>query len=643
MIVGTAGHIDHGKTSLVRALTGVDTDRLPEEKARGITIDLGFAYVEAPGGGVLGFVDVPGHERLVHTMIAGAASIRYALLVVAADDGVMPQTREHLQILELLGLREGVVALTKVDLVDAARREAAAREVRRALQATPFAGARLYPVSCATGEGIAPLREHLFEAAARHVPAAAGGALRFAVDRCFSLPGAGTVVTGSVVAGRVAAGEEVLVLPAGLRARIRALHAANRPAAAAVSGERCALNLAGPGIAREAVGRGDWVVDPTQAGMTARLDVELRLLESERGPLRTWTPAHLHHGAGQVPARILLLAPETLRPGETGLAQLVLERPRPLRHGDRLVLRDASARRTIAGAVVRDPRAPERRRRSPARLALLRALGEAEPAAGLRRLLHLPPFVLDLAAFAADRGLTVAERDAAARAAGALRLGTEAAPHAVSPAGLARLREEVEATLGAFHRRQPEQPGMTPEALRLALPTRLPPAALDALLGALQREGAVLAEAPHLRLPSHRPELAAREAALWARIAPLLEAAPFRPPRLREIAATLGAPEAAVRRACKQAARMGRLAEPAPDHFYLRPALAAMAEAARRLSAESPDGFTAAQFRDRLGTGRAQAIEVLEYFDRRGLTLRRGELRRVVRDPAALFGPAGGA
>jgi len=643
MILGTAGHIDHGKTSLVRALTGIDTDRLKEEKVRGITIDLGFAYLPLPDGGVLGFVDVPGHERLVHTMIAGAASIDYALLVVAADDGVMPQTREHLQILDLLGIRHGLVALSKVDLVDAARRAAAAREIRGALQDTALAGAEILPVSAETGEGVAALRDRLLAEAARHAPRPAAGTFRLAVDRSFSLAGVGTVVTGSVVGGRVRLGEEVLVLPGGLRARVRSLHAGNAPATEGVTGQRCALNLAGPEIHKDAIGRGDWVMDPAHASVTARLDVELRLLESERASLRSWAPAHLHHGAGQVPARIVLLAPEVLRPGEVALAQLVLEQPRPLRHGDRIVLRDTSAQRTIAGGRVLDPRPPERRRRTPARLALLDALREEDAVAGLRRLLALPPWLADLAAFAADRGLSEAERDRIAEAAGALRFGNEAAPHAALPEGFARLRQEVETALAAFHARSPEQPGMAATALRLALPTRLPPAGFAALLAALARAGSVTAEPPWFRLPSHTPGLSPMEQRLWERIAPMLAEAAFKPPRLRDIAAALRVPEVQLRRACKHFVRLGRLTEVVPDHFFLRSAVAEMGQVARQLSEATNGAFTAAQFRDRLQNGRALAIQVLEYFDRRGITLRRGDLRRVVKDPAALFGPPGGA
>ncbi|MBX9700540.1 MAG: selenocysteine-specific translation elongation factor [Acetobacteraceae bacterium] len=643
MIVGTAGHIDHGKTSLVRALTGIDTDRLPEEKARGITLDLGFAYVPLPGGGVLGFVDVPGHERLVHTMIAGASSIGMALLVVAADDGVMPQTREHLQILSLLGLHRGVVALTKTDLVDTDRAIEVQLDVEALLEGTPLAGAEVFPVSCTTGAGIAALRARLEAEATRAAARAdvAHDSFRLAVDRSFSLAGAGTIVTGSVLAGAVRTGDAVLLLAGGqggdLRARVRGIHSANRAVDCAVAGDRCALNLAGSGIGKEAVGRGDWVVDPAGAATTRRTDARLTLLGTERGPLRHWTPVLLHHGAGQVAARVVLLAPEMLRPGETGLAQLVLDRALPLRHGDRIVLRDTTASRTIAGGRVLDPRAPERHRRRPSRLAALRALSAEDRAAALRGVLAEPPFLLPRAALLADWGL--AEAGLRALAPEALALGD----HLGLPAAVQVLSGEASAALAAFHAREPAAPGMSGQALRLALPTRLARPSFAALLAHLLASGAVAASAHLLRDPAHRGGMAGEEARLWDAIRPLLARTPHQPPLMRELAIATGTPEVALRRACKGFARAGLVLEVAPDRYLLREAVLDLAGIAHALGAENPEGFTAAQFRDCTGSGRQFAIQVLDYLDRRGVTVRRGDLRRVGRDPALVFGEAASA
>lgn len=639
MIVGTAGHIDHGKTSLVRALTGIDTDRLKEEKARGISIDLGFAYIPLPGGEVLGFVDVPGHERLVHTMIAGAASIDLALLVVASDDGVMPQTCEHLQILQMLGIGSGLVALTKTDLVAAERALEVELEISALLEGTKLAGTEVFPVSCASGAGIEALRQRLLAEATRERPRAVGGAFRFTVDRSFSLAGAGTVVTGSIVAGEVRVGDTVLVLPGGQPARVRSLHAGNQPAERGVAGQRCALNLTGPGIRKDGIGRGDWVMDLAQDGMSQRCDVILQLLASERASLKHWTPVQLHHGASQVAARVVVLEPQLLGPGESGLAQLILDQPRPLRHGDRFVLRDTSAQRTIAGGRALDPRAPERHRRRPARLALLRAL-QAEPQAeALRRALALPPYLRHRGELLMDWGLNEAALDAVIP--GLCRLTSAKADYVATTEIFTQLSLEIAAALEAFHTKQPAAVGMAPEALRLALPARLPRDAFGALLAHAVAAGDVVSEAHLVRAPAHRARLAGTEAQFWAQLQPLLAAAPYKPPRLRDLAKATGIPEVALRRFCKQFSRAGRLMEPVPDQFFLRDAVIKMAQAAQALSAETADAFTAAQFRDRLGNGRQLAVEVLEYFDRRGLTVRRGDLRRVIKDPTAVFGAAG--
>ena len=348
MIVGTAGHIDHGKTALVKALTGVDADRLAEEKARGITIELGFAYADLGAGSVTGFVDVPGHEKFVHTMLAGAGGIDLALLVVAADDGIMPQTREHLAILDLLGIRRGMVALTKSDLAGPERLAALRAEIAELLAPTGLDGAPVFPVSSLTGAGIPALRDALARAEAETAARATGDRFRMAIDRSFTLAGAGTVVTGTVLSGRVATGDQVTLSPSGLPARVRGIHAQNRKADQGLAGQRCALNLAGEAITREAIHRGDLALDPVLHAPTQRIDVTLRVLAGEPKPLATWFPARLHLGAAETGARIVPLQ-GPLGPGKSGLAQIVLDRPVAAAFGERFILRDTSARRTIGG------------------------------------------------------------------------------------------------------------------------------------------------------------------------------------------------------------------------------------------------------------------------------------------------------
>jgi selenocysteine-specific elongation factor len=379
MIVGTAGHIDHGKSALVRALTGVDTDRLKEEKERGISIDLGFAYLPGADGPVLGFVDVPGHEKFVRNMLAGATGIDYVLLVIAADDGIMPQTREHLAIVDLLGITHGLVAQTKIDLVPGERCAVVADDIREALRATGLSGAKIFPVSTVTGAGIDALRTALLAAARSFGARPAGGRFRLAVDRCFSLTGAGTIVTGAVLSGAVAVGDSVVVSPVGLRARVRSIHAQNQRAQRGCAGERCALNLVGEGVDRHAIARGTVVLDPFLHAPTDRIDASLQLLAGETRPLAHWTPVRLHHAAVEVGARAALLEEAPIAPGARGRVQLVLERPIAAAMGDRFVLRDTSASRTIGGGRFIDLRAPQRRRRTPARRAQLDALALEDP------------------------------------------------------------------------------------------------------------------------------------------------------------------------------------------------------------------------------------------------------------------------
>ena len=339
MIVGTAGHIDHGKSSLVRSLTGVDTDRLKEEKARGISIDLGFAYAPAPDGSALGFVDVPGHEKFVHTMLAGATGVDFVLLVVAADDGIMPQTREHLAILDLLGLDRGIVALTKIDMVPPERVAEVSDDLENLLATSSLAGAEIAPVSSATGAGVDVLREKLFAASDATRARSQEGAFRFAVDRSFTLSGAGTVVTGIVLSGEVSVGDRVVVSPSGRPARVRNIHAQNRPAERGRAGERCALNLAGEAISKDAIARGDFVLAPELHAPTERIDVSFRLLSSERKSIAQWTPIRLHHAASDIAARIVLLGDDPIAPGDQAFAQLVLEKPIAAAVGDRFVAR----------------------------------------------------------------------------------------------------------------------------------------------------------------------------------------------------------------------------------------------------------------------------------------------------------------
>ena len=639
MIVGTAGHVDHGKTALVRALTGTDTDRLPEEKRRGITIDLGFAYRRTGAGTTIGFVDVPGHERFVGTMVAGATGIDCLLLVVAADDGVMPQTREHLAIADLLGLRHGLVVMSKADLADADRRIAVEAEIRTALAGTGLAEAPLLPVSTVTGEGLDALQAWLEAEAARRRGRDRAGRFRLAIDRSFVLAGAGTVVTGTVMSGVVATGDRVVLSPGGTPARVRSIHAQNRAAERGMAGQRCALNLAG--IERTAASRGDMALAPTLHAPTQRLDVRLRVLPGEPKPLRVWLPVRLHHAAVDVAARLVPLSDDGVAPGGSGYAQLVLDRPIAAAVGDRFVLRDTSSRRTVGGGTILDLRPPSRNRRTPERLARLDALFEPDPDRTLSRLLNLRPFVLDLTGFLRDRALAADTLAATVDRLGLIAFEVDGGTAVLSADHWQVYEAALLEAVAVFHAGNPDLQGLGAERLRLALEPRLPRPVFLAALARVVAAGKAVAEGSWVRLPGHEARLSPADEALWSRVAPHLSNAVdrFRPPRVRDLAGLTGETETEVRRICKLAGRSGRVDQVAPDHFFARATVAEMAGIVRDLSSRGAEGvFLAGQFRDRVDNGRKVAIQILDFFDRHGVTIRRGDMRRLNPHRADLFG-----
>ncbi len=641
MIIGTAGHIDHGKTALVKALTGVDGDRLKEEKARGITIELGFAYQPIEGGRTLGFVDVPGHERFVHTMLAGASGIDFALMVVAADDGIMPQTLEHLAIVDLLGIRRGIVALTKADLATPERLAEVTAAIEQTTAGTALEGAEVLPVSALTGQGVAELGARLAAAAAETTDRSADGRFRLAVDRAFTLTGVGVVVTGTVLSGAVRVGDQVTMSPSGLSARVRSLHAQNAPAEIGRAGDRCALNLAGQAISKDAIHRGDVVLDPALHAPTDRIDARLRVLPGEAKPVGQWFPVRLHHAAAEVGARIVLLDGAPIPPGGAADVQLVLDKPIAAAAQDRFVIRDVSAQRTIGGGRFLDLRPPSRRRNTPERQAQRAALTTPDAAAAFLALLEAPPFAADLAALARDHALTEALTERLVKQSGLVLIESGAAKIAMAPQRWRSFADGMKEQLAAYHAENPDHQGIGREKLRLASQPRLAAPVFVTALQQLARTGDIALDGAFVRLSTHTARLAPGDEKAWADIAPMLGGeARFRPPRVRDIANTTGRPERDVRRLLKLAGRMGWADEIAQDHFFLRPTVQEMVAIAAEETERAEGGaFTAAQFRDRVDNGRKVAIQILEFFDRHGVTLRQGDLRRINRRLLDLFGP----
>ena len=627
MIVGTAGHIDHGKTALVKALTGVDADRLKEEKARGITIDLGYAYSDLGDGRQLGFVDVPGHERFVHNMLAGATGIDAALLVVSAAEGIKPQTIEHLQIVDLLGLDRGIVAVTKADLASDDQILERMAEIETLLSSTSLRGAEMVPVSVLSGRGIEELKSKLL--ALGESGKADTGFARLAVDRCFVLPGAGVVVTGTVHAGTFRVDDRVLLMPSGLEARVRSLHAQNREAEIGRAGERCALNLTGARLSKDAIRRGDWVVAPELHAPTDRIDVRLKLLASEAQALKHWAPVHVHMGSAHVMGRVALLEGEQLAPGHEGLAQLVLDEKVGALAGDRAILRDPSATRTMAGASVVDPFGPPRNRRTARRLAELAALVEGDTEV-MPRLLALEQGFIELARFGQARNLRPAEVEKLLADA----QGSQHGGYGILASTFEESRRDFVGTLKAYHESNADAPGLQPDRLRVTIKRRWPAAVFRVLLDHELVAKTLVVDGPFLRLPGHSLKLGARDEALWKKISADLLRERYKPPRVRDFAEGYSVPEADVRKLMRQAAKLGRVIEVAPDQFFLRPVVAEMIAIAHAFGRD----FTAAEFRDKLDNGRKVAILILEFFDRHGITVRKGDLRRGVPAKLGQFG-----
>ena len=590
MIVATAGHVDHGKTSLVKALTGVDTDRLPEEKRRGMTIDLGFAYLP---GGTIGFVDVPGHERFVHNMLAGVAGIDFVLLVVAADDGPMPQTREHLAILDLLGVARGAVALTKIDRVASERVAEVTAEIAALLGPTRLANAAVFPLSSVTGEGVELLQQHLAHAAEEVGVRKVQGNFRLSVDRCFTIAGAGLVVTGTAMSGEVAVGDEVRALLSGATARVRSIHAQNAPATRGRAGQRLALNLAG--LEKAQIERGDWIVRGGVPPAARRFDA--RLKSATEGPLKHWTAVHVHLGAAEVLGRVAIL-------DDRGLVQLVLEEPLGAVRGDGFIVRDQSARRTLGGGTVIDVFPPPRGRAKPERLAHLAAMELDDDAKALEALLEQSPAGVDMARFAANRNLPAM------------------AGWRFSDAHWKALRDRALANIAAWHARLPDSVG--PPEDKVLEKTRVAREAAQSLIEELAHEGRIVREALGVRLASHRTELSAADTALWKKIAAQLEN--LRPPSIAELAAAAGVEAKRVESVLSRAARQGMVVRVSKNRFFLPSSIKDLERMAQEMG-RAGDTITAATFRDRSGIGRNLAIEVLEYFDRIKFTRRVGDAR----------------
>ncbi|MFH0811021.1 MAG: selenocysteine-specific translation elongation factor [Pseudomonadota bacterium] len=627
LILGTAGHIDHGKTALVRALTGVDCDRLKEERRRGITIELGFAPLSLPSGQVIGIVDVPGHERFVRQMVAGAMGIDMVMLVVAADEGIMPQTREHLEICHLLGIQRGLVALNKADLVDQDWLAMVQDDVAGCLSGTFLAGAAIIPASATTGQGIADLAAEMERLAAQTRQRSHEGIFRLPIDRVFTMKGFGTVVTGTAISGHLRVGEQVSIYPSGMRCKVRGLQVHNRAVETALAGQRAAANL--QGVDKQTINRGEVAATAGALENTYMLNAFLAYLPAAPRALKPRDRVRLHLGTAEVLARVIPLEDESLQPGQSGFVQLRLDSPVAALKGDRFVVRSYSPVRTVGGGEILNPLPHKLRRARTASLARLKALRGADDA--ITVVLH-----------AEERGqagiglremeiLTAVPRAALTAIASGLaaegRLVEFEAGRYAAPEVVAGIKEAVLAHLNRYHAENPLRPGAPKEALKGRTDAGLDPRLIAWVLADLASSGAVAVKGDLVTARGHVIELSATETRLKDALEVACRAGGLTPPTLKESTAAHG-DEKRVLAMLRLLVQEGRLAKVNDEIYYHTEVLEALKQ---KLTAhlKAAGDIGAPEFKQLFGVTRKFMIPLLEYLDAVKLTIRVGDRRRL--------------
>jgi selenocysteine-specific elongation factor len=626
-IVGTAGHVDHGKTTLIKALTGIDTDRLPEEKARGLSIDLGFAHAELPSGRVVGIVDVPGHERFLKNMLAGVGGYDLAMLVIDANEGIKPQTREHLEILQMLAIKSGLVALTKVDLLDPEYLPLVLEEVVAYLSHTFLQGAPVVPVSSVRGDGLDILRETLDRLLEKVPPRPLDVPFRLPVDRVFVKPGFGTVVTGSLWSGRLAKGDKVHILPAGLESRVRTLQVFGSTMETAVAGQRVAINLAG--LDAEQIHRGDTVCAPDTLQATLMADVQLEVLPRVPRPVRNRAWTRVYAGTQEVLAKVVLLEADEVPAGGSGLAQLLLSESTTLDRLDRFVLRNATAEYTLGGGTVLDAHPPVHRRKDQAVVEVLTYKGEGEHINLLMaqflqdptRPFQAPDLVaqlsLDKASIERLLGMLVAQHDVETVHDGrAYMLGST----------FHRLAERITELLSALQKAGPHRSGWRKDELTkmfLDHSNKL----VDAVLHELVRRGTVVDVRGRFALNGHRASLDPTQDAVWQRIKAEIEKNEFAPPALEDLQAALHPVDPRLfRLVWEHLTEAAVIVFITKDIYFLTDSLGTMRQRIADFVVQN-GSMTPAQCRDVLGTTRKYVIPLLEHLDETRFTKRQGDAR----------------
>lgn len=634
VIMGTAGHIDHGKTTLIKALTGIDCDRLAEEKKRGITIELGFAFMDLPGGTRLGIIDVPGHERFVKNMVAGAAGIDFVTLVIAADEGVMPQTREHLDICTLLGVSSGLVALTKADMVDADWLAMVTEDVRAELAGTFLAEAPIFPVSSHTGAGLPELRQALADLAAGFAPRRRSDLARLPIDRVFTLKGYGTVVTGTLIAGSFKLGDDVRLFPSDKRSKIRSLQSHGETVEVSPAGRRTAVNLTGLEV--EDVARGEVLALPGTLFPDLSWEVELSCLAGAPRGIKHRTEVHFHHGTREILARVHLLDRDKLEPGQTAVCQVRFPEPMAGVHGDRVVVRSGAPLRTLAGGRVLTPMTRRVKRfdeAETARLASLAASSGPElvglqlaragtDGLGFSRLMTLT----DLESKALDKALAVlCDKGGAALVD---REGKEGR-HFVHGDAIANLAASLLAAVDAFHKREPLKLGLSRSELASTWGKGLSPKLFHFVVERQLRAGKLATDQDVLRLATHKVSLASDQAKLRATLLDAYRQGGLTPPNVKDILEPLSLTFKEAQPVYKVLQDEGLIVKAQENMYFCAEAIKDLIEKVRAYYAAGASDMGPAEFRELTGLSRKFLIALLEYLDKEKITVRVGDKRQL--------------
>lgn len=628
IVVGTAGHVDHGKTTLVKALTGIDTDRLVEEKKRGITIELGFAFFDLPSGRRAGVVDVPGHERFIKNMLAGVSGIDLVVLVIAADEGVMPQTKEHLDILQLLGVEKGIIALTKTDLVEEEWLLLIEEEVQKEVKGTFLEDAPILPLSALTGQGLTELKENIDKLAQQVAPRELGGYFRMPIDRVFTMTGFGTVVTGTLLSGTLREGDGVEILPIGLKSRIRYLQVHGNKVEIVQAGQRAAVNLAGLEVSE--LSRGDVLAYPETWKPTNYLDVRLYLLASASRPLANRERIRFHLGTSEVIGRLVLLDKVELEPGESCFAQIRLEKPVIASRQDLFVIRSYSPVTTVGGGSILEPYPPNRKR---FREGVIEELAIKEKG-GIEELLE-QAFLRERFSFFTlgelAQNLKMEEKTAQEGVAELLNQGKiiqlPSSFLLIHQSYLQKIREELKELLERFHKQSPLKTGLAKELVRKKLPGKMSLKVYNLILDLFKAEKWLAVEGELLRESSHQVSFSPEQQILRERIEEMYLKGGFNPPTQSEIMTALAklAKEEKVRQVYQALLDLEVLIPIGGEDLAFHREVVEKGKAILKEKVEND--FTVAQFRDWVGSSRKYTLPLLEYYDQKGVTQRKADKR----------------